>query len=433
MKNMKALIITLASVCALSLLAATPTVEQDDVTMTQSGRKVLITYTLRNAPAIITVDIQTNDATAGWVSIGAENFTSLVGEVNKIVRTLDTPLTVTWSAKSDWPDHTVDGGKIRAVVKAWALDCPPDYLVADLMGDKMHKFYVSEAAIPNGVHAAEYKTSKMVFRRIPASGVTWRMGAPASEAPGSQSKAGTTIKYADQEIPHYVGLSDDYYMAIYPVTQYQCKLLIGAYRNGTKSGVSETDDDFIYTPANKLNFSANLRGSGVEPDSNMIVGKMRNATGLTGIDVPSDAQWEYACRAGTSTKFSCGDTLDGRYAWNSNNAEGKIRPVGERLPNPWGLYDMHGNVCEWTYDWWEWGDYYTQTFGTAWAADHTVTVVDPLATADNWGKGYGTQRGGAFNNVDFDCRSSRRQCYARNSVGEEGIYGARLCCPAVFE
>ena len=71
--------------------------------------------------------------------------------------------------------------------------------------------------------------------------------------------------------------------------------------------------------------------------------------------LPTEAEWEYACRGWTSTRFSYGDdpgyTNLTNYAWYGDNSEGQTHPVGQKLPNPWGLYDMHGNVLEWCQDW----------------------------------------------------------------------------------
>lgn len=72
------------------------------------------------------------------------------------------------------------------------------------------------------------------------------------------------------------------------------------------------------------------------------------------VRLPSEAEWEYCCRAGTKTAYSCGDDVKelGKYAWFKDNAPGNDPPVGQKLPNAWGLYDMHGYVREWCQDDW---------------------------------------------------------------------------------
>ena len=103
-------------------------------------------------------------------------------------------------------------------------------------------------------------------------------------------------------------------------------------------------------------------------DVQEFIEKLKEKEGTDKYRLPSEAGWEYACRAGTTTRYSFGDSelKLGDYAWYRDNLDGKTHPVGQKNPNPCGLYDMHGNVWEWVQDTWHESYAGAPTDGSAW-------------------------------------------------------------------
>jgi formylglycine-generating enzyme required for sulfatase activity len=131
-------------------------------------------------------------------------------------------------------------------------------------------------------------------------------------------------------------------------------------------------------------------------DCQKFVGKLNAKLGGKKFALPTEAQWEYACRAGSTTRYCFGDDKSrlGEYAWYSANSRGKLHPVGEKKPNAWGLYDMHGNVQEWCQD----------PFSTGYSR---LPVVDPNGTGNN-AYPYRVVRGACRDTEAWLCRSACR-------------------------
>ena len=183
---------------------------------------------------------------------------------------------------------------------------------------------------PNGGWTDEYKTTKLVLRRI---------------EPGRFKMCGE----------HDVTLTKPFYIGVFEVTQKQYGLVVG-------SNPAKFKD--VASPVECVSWR-NIRGDGDWPSSKDVeptsfIGRIRSRTGLDSFDLPTEAQWEYACRAGTTSAYNNGGDSDGdlnllgRYLGNQSDGKGDSREhatVGSYRKNAWGLYDMHGNVWEWCLDW----------------------------------------------------------------------------------
>jgi formylglycine-generating enzyme required for sulfatase activity len=131
------------------------------------------------------------------------------------------------------------------------------------------------------------------------------------------------------------------------------------------------------------------------------------------IDIPTEAQWEYACRAGTETSWFFGSSVSDLddYAWYRNNSKDSVHMAGEKKPNPWGIYDLYGNVSEWCRD-----SLYRYS---------SAKELDPLHE-DSEAKLY-VARGGGYSSSAEDCRSASRLFIHRNNEFGEEI-GVRIVC-----
>ncbi len=205
-----------------------------------------------------------------------------------------------------------------------------------------------------------------------------------------------------------VTLTKPFYIGVFEVTQAQYTQVMGSNPSRFKGGTR---------PVECVSYDM-IRGSGAGAgwpassavDADSFLGRLRARTGLD-FDLPMEAQWEYACRAGTTTEYCNGDTENdlkqvGRYNGNGG-ASSKHAVVGSYQPNAWGLYDMHGNVWEWCLD----------SYGSL----GTDSATDPVGAASGDSR---VLRGGGWFNGARNCRSAARDDRDPSDVGSD--YGFRL-------
>lgn len=157
-------------------------------------------------------------------------------------------------------------------------------------------------------------------------------------------------KYSSETPLHQVTIRNPFYLGKYPVTQKQWIAVMGYNAARTFKGENR--------PVNGVPWNEVQR----------FIKELNEMENTNKYRLPSEAEWEYACRAGTTTSYYFGNDESklGDYAWYKKNSRGETHPVGQKKPNPWGLYDMYGNVYEWVQDRWHNNYKSAPSDGSAW-------------------------------------------------------------------
>ncbi len=192
------------------------------------------------------------------------------------------------------------------------------------------------------------------------------MGSPSDESDGGTS-----------EKAYQVTLTKDFYMQTTPVTQGQWKTVMENNPSKYQSG-----DDY---PVEQVSWN----------DTQEFIEKLNHHKGTEKYRLPTEAEWEYACRAGSTFRFCFGDdeSMIDDYAWYSGNSRRQTQPVAQKKSNAWELYDMHGNVWEWCQDW---DDDYPSS-----------SISDPSGSLSGSAR---VIRGGSYDNsLNFCCNANRNR------------------------
>ena len=314
---------------------------------------------------------------------------------------------------------------------------PPVYLIVNLDrtlddGGLIEYIYPGDPRLVTGgrcdrvwygvTNDTQYMTTKLVLRRV--SPGTFKMGSPAAEVGREQGG----FCFEDQ---HEVCLTRPFYIGVFEVTQEQWYRVTGTWWpcefTNVQYRATRSVDSMSYDAVRGTAMGANWPVDGtVDPSSFM--GQLRAKTGIDTFDLPSEAQWECACRAGAATALNNGTDLAsfdadtnlcvlGRYQSNGGDADRNVSTaqgtasVGSYMSNAWGIYDMHGNLFEWCLDW------YTGHLGFD-------PVTDPVGAPSGTGR---ILRGGCYKHVAAYSRSAFRPPMPSSSC--YGDYGFRVALP----
>ena len=235
------------------------------------------------------------------------------------------------------------------------------------------------------------------------------------------SPAGEVGRDDDYETQHSVTLTQAFYIGVFELTQKQWSLVMGS-NPSSRTGDARPVERVSYNDIRGSSSGAGWPASDAV-DASSFLGKLRARAPGCAWDLPTEAQWEYACRAGTTTALNSGKSLAntgedanmaevGRYYYNKSDGKGgysEHTTAGSYLPNAWGLYDMHGNVWEWCLDWWQ------SSLGTS-------AATDPKGASSG---SFRVQRGGSWGYYADRCRSAYR-CSIDDPSDANAYLGFRL-------
>lgn len=444
---------SLATGIAFADAESVPEVTSVNMVQGPGSRLVTITYTLSSYPAVVTLDIQTNavaNAETGWTSIGGEYISNARGDVWRKVDSASG--TITWRPDRSWRSADGGGFKVpagcsRAVVTAWALNNTPDYMVVDISPSATsasEKFYYPGADfLPGGIIAnTDYRQNKLVMRKILAKGVTFMRGSSKLET--GRNDSGEALLSASFTNNYYIGvfeMTQAQWANVYPtradIAEFTAEREMRPMESIAYTELRYMAPGPIYCAESEItasSASASTYGWPNPPHGDSFLGKLRSKTGLD-FDLPSESQWEYACRAGHGSGY-WGDgsaitnaTSDaslaalGRYAGNVtvtahsralSPSDGGTNICGSYEPNSWGLYDMHGNVDEFCLD----------TYSAS-------PTLDAAGVASPAGNGARMPRGGKYAFAASSCRPAFRPNSNRyNSNTRARFTGFRVVCTA---
>ena len=228
---------------------------------------------------------------------------------------------------------------------------------------------------PAKAQAPKEITNSIGMKLVLITKGTFMMGSPESEEGRKEN-----------ETQHEVTISKDYYLGVTEVTQGQYERVMGTNPSYFQKRVIRKSDSSMY-PVEGVSWE-----DAVEFCKKLSDLPEEKKTGRV-YRLPTEAEWEYACRAGSKTAFSFGESSKslGDYAWFGENSNGQTYPVGEKKAGSWGLYDMHGNVWEWCSD--RYGEY------------PKGEVSDPSGPKEGSSR---VLRGGGFSLEAAVCRSAFR-------------------------